>query len=437
MIKLLTESFWADEAFSALVMKMPLEDIWKVLLEDVHPPFYYYFGALWGRVFGFSEISLRLASFIFLLGACYFVYKIVGRFTKEIFPRIGAPLMVFSSPFVIYYGFEARMYSLTLLLSLVSIYFFLEKKDRIFTPVNVILLYTHYFGLFIVFGELILVLWEQLKIKKMRGLFKKVSPFLISFVLFLPWLIHLIGQSKQVEESFWIVRPDINEALRVFGYLLSGGIPSEYQFAGTIIILIIIFSTDWKKVPGDMWKLMFIFFFSPFAALLISLFSTPIFFERYLIVFSAGVFILANLMAAKITRPLLLIVLGAFFYFSLPKVSEGVRLDTREAIMFAKENATEKDFVVTYGDISNHLFESKYYGFKTPIYTTNKLPSYMGLSLMEEGDVIDSFPEIEGKLGVVTNYHPSEFLLPGFKLSSLNSFYGVNMIWYTPVGKNR
>ena len=105
--------------------------------------------------------------------------------------------------------------------------------------------------------------------------------------------------------------------------------------------------------------------------------------------------------------------------------------------MFAKENATEKDFVVTYGDISNHLFESKYYGFKTPIYTTNKLPSYMGLSLMEEGDVIDSFPEIEGKLGVVTNYHPSEFLLPGFKLSSLNSFYGVNMIWYTPVGKNR
>ena len=76
MIKLLTESFWADEAFTALVMKMPVGDIWNVLLGDVHPPFYYYFGALWGRLFGFSEISLRLASFIFLLGACFFVYKI-------------------------------------------------------------------------------------------------------------------------------------------------------------------------------------------------------------------------------------------------------------------------------------------------------------------------------------------------------------------------
>ncbi len=437
MIKLLTESFWADEAFTALVMKMPVGDIWNVLLGDVHPPFYYYFGALWGRLFGFSEISLRLASFIFLLGACFFVYKIVRRFTKEIFPKIVAPLMVLSSPFIIYYGFEARMYSLTLLLSLVSIYYFLEKKDRILTLVNAILLYTHYFGLFIVLGEMVLVLWEQFKTKRIRGLFKKVSPFILSFALFIPWMIHLVGQSKQVEESFWIVRPDLNEVFRVFGYLLSGGIPSEYQFAGAIIVLIIIISADWKKFSGEMWKLMFIFFFSPFTALLISLFSTPIFFERYLIVFSAGIIILASLMAGKITRPLLLVVFGAFIYFSFPKVTQGVRLDTRGAIMFAKENATENDFVVTYGDISNHLFESKYYGYKTPIYTTNILPSYMGVSLMEEGDVVGSIPEIKGRLGVITNYHPSEYLLPGFRLSSLQSFYGVNMIWYTPVGKNR
>jgi uncharacterized membrane protein len=111
-MNIFTESFWADEAFSALVMKLPFGKMIQILMGDVHPPFYYLLGSVWGKLFGFSEVSLRSLSFLFLIATTYVAYLISKSITNNKKLSILCGLAVFLIPFVNYNGFEARMYTL-------------------------------------------------------------------------------------------------------------------------------------------------------------------------------------------------------------------------------------------------------------------------------------------------------------------------------------
>jgi hypothetical protein len=195
------------------------------------------------------------------------------------------------------------------------------------------------------------------------------------------------------------------------------------------VVLILLAAVNWKKVVGNVRKLSFIFLFAPALSLLISLTGTPIFFERYLITFTVGVIIILNLTTVKIFRPILLLILLVFGYFSLKTINHGARQGIKEAVAFIKQNTTGDDFVITYGDISNHIFESRYYGLKTPLYTLNTLPSYMGIGLLENGDIIDKVPVVKGNLLILTDYYPEFVYVPGYKMGNYRDFKGVNIVW--------
>lgn len=428
-MKLLTESLWADEAFSALIMKMPLKEINRILFSDVHPPFYYYLGALWGKLFGFSEVSLRSLSLLFLLGTSYISYLLVKRISKDKFASILASLMVLLVPFVNYYGFEARMYTLLTFLSLLSIYYFLGKRKKLLVFTNTFLIYTHYFGVFVIVAESFLELFESFKKKNFKEAVKKQIPYLITLLLYSPWLVTLLKQTQRVGETYWLSSPDSGEIVRVFTHLLSGGLPNTYQLAGAIVVILLLAVVNWKKVDRDVYRLIFIFLFAPVVSLLISLISTPIFFERYLITFTVGVILILNITTIRLLRPILLLILFVFGYFSFNTLTQGSRQGIREAVIFAKQNMNEDDLMITYGDISNHIFESRYYGLKTPLYSVNTLPSYMGIGLIEEGDIIDKAPSVKGNLLILTDYYPEFIYIPGYKMGNYKDFNGVNIVW--------
>ena len=62
----LNQSLWLDEATTALVARMPIADFFtKFMPADFHPPLYYIVVHFWVRLFGASEISLRIPSIIF------------------------------------------------------------------------------------------------------------------------------------------------------------------------------------------------------------------------------------------------------------------------------------------------------------------------------------------------------------------------------------
>jgi len=184
----LHQSFWLDEAISAKIARMPFSQINQFIKSDFNPPLYYYIINLWENIFGTSEISLRIPSLIFGLGAIGLIF-IIGRLFLNYHTKLSA-LLLATAPLHIYYSQEARAYSLTVFTVLATAYFFLKslnnKKYYILWSLSLpIMIFSHYQTFFFlpVFG--IIFWWENNK-KSYLNRWRIWRPFLISL---LPLLI--------------------------------------------------------------------------------------------------------------------------------------------------------------------------------------------------------------------------------------------------------
>lgn len=60
------QSFWTDEAYTALVYTLPPEQLLaRLVVDDLHPPLYPLFVDVWAWLFGTGEVALRLPSALF------------------------------------------------------------------------------------------------------------------------------------------------------------------------------------------------------------------------------------------------------------------------------------------------------------------------------------------------------------------------------------
>ena len=193
----LNQSLWLDEATSVNVAVMSLPDFFnKFIPADFHPPLYYLFLMGWSRVFGISEISLRIPSVIFGVATVYFVYLIA----KKLFDRktaLIAGVLSATSGLLIYYSQEARMYSLTALLVSMLFYFFLEKKWVAFSLTLAALSMTDYLAL------LILPVFLIFAGKDVKKLLVSFVPSLVVFAFWLPTFWSQISAGLGTAGSNW------------------------------------------------------------------------------------------------------------------------------------------------------------------------------------------------------------------------------------------
>jgi hypothetical protein len=126
---------------------------------DVHPPTHYLLLHYWGKIFGYSDFYMRLNSIVLLLVSLFVIWKLI----LVIFPDIDQKskfniyVLCVSTPGLWVIGYYARYYALGLLLSLLSIYFFLlwyskgQKKQLIlYILFTTFIFYLHYFLAFII-----------------------------------------------------------------------------------------------------------------------------------------------------------------------------------------------------------------------------------------------------------------------------------------------
>ncbi len=125
-----SDSLWNDEIGSIKISKLELFQIAGRYDVETNPRIYYIILHYWINLFGDSEFSVRFPSAIFGLFAILMMYK-VGTliFDREV--GVLSSLILALSTFHITYSQEARMYSLMVLLTLLSIYFFIKllKKE--------------------------------------------------------------------------------------------------------------------------------------------------------------------------------------------------------------------------------------------------------------------------------------------------------------------
>lgn len=138
----LNQSLWLDEAIQfKAVSQFSLPELFKVYLPtDFNPPLSYLVNFGFSRVFGYSEIALRLPSVIFGALTVWLTYKLGGKWPA---------LLLATSGLHIYYSQEARMYALATLAVTASFYFLKKRQWVGYVLASLTAIYSHYLTVFI------------------------------------------------------------------------------------------------------------------------------------------------------------------------------------------------------------------------------------------------------------------------------------------------
>jgi len=124
----LRDSIWYDELWSTRILLTPALRLMKTVGADVHPPFYTLVLAFWIKMFGDSEISIRLPPLICGLLSIPLTVSIGTRLVGSKAGLLAGFLMTIS-PVHIWYSHEARQYSALLFLTLSGIYCYYKIQD--------------------------------------------------------------------------------------------------------------------------------------------------------------------------------------------------------------------------------------------------------------------------------------------------------------------
>lgn len=289
-------NIWYDEAYQMVLNRYSFSKIIYFISNDFSGPLYalglkvftLIFGnELWiGRIF-----SLAIFSIAFLL-AFYPIRRLFSYKTAIIFS-----ILLLVIPINFFTAIEIRTYSLaftaTLGASVYAISFFLnsEKKDMILYIIfSVMALYSHNYGIFFIFilGNSLLLMTA---IKKRTILKKVLLANFIIFVCFMPWIMTLAKQANNLDQKFWIAKPNWTMFPYTLSYLF-GNYKNIYQlfFIMVLIGYIMTYILNIKQFYIALYYGLVLLLTIVFV-ICYSLYKSPIFYPKYLATFF-GVFLL-------------------------------------------------------------------------------------------------------------------------------------------------
>ena len=151
-----------DEAQSLFQTNRDVPGILNLVAQDVHVPFYHTLLHFWQLLLGQDIFVARMLSLVFFIGTIIMTYVLatyaLGRRSIGLF----AAFLVTISPFMNWYGSEARMYTMLAFMTVLHVYFFVRimrtggTNNWLFWTLTAILgLYTHYFFVFVMLSEFI------------------------------------------------------------------------------------------------------------------------------------------------------------------------------------------------------------------------------------------------------------------------------------------
>lgn len=195
---------WLDEALTVNIARLPLSQLHAALMKDGAPPLYYLLLHFWMKVFGSSNLGARSLSGVISVATIPAVW-IAGRRMGGRMLALIVTVLVSTSPFAIYYGTEARMYSLVAFLSTVG-FLAVDGALRRPTPWNLVatgactalLLYTHYWALYLVVvtgAWLLFQAWRGSD-RRRRGARAALVAVVVGCLCFVPWIPTFLYQSR-------------------------------------------------------------------------------------------------------------------------------------------------------------------------------------------------------------------------------------------------
>ncbi len=213
------QSLALDEGWTSYFIHLPWSQMFPALTPDNHPPLYYVGVKAWAEIAGYGDFSLRLFSVfcgVTLIAALYALGRRLGG------PSTGLAAAIWGacSPTLIYYAQEARMYSLLMLLGVLSSYSlarWFDEPERWRWSAGYALaaagaLYTQYFALLLLAAQNIIFAgqWAWRRIVRQQtgsavNCWNWAGSQAAMAMLYLPWLPTLLHQIRVGQGTWWRV----------------------------------------------------------------------------------------------------------------------------------------------------------------------------------------------------------------------------------------
>jgi len=441
-------SIWGDEGFSAILSMKSLPEIVKIIINDTSPPMWNIAEWVVFNTLGTEEIYIRTLSLLFFVLTSFFVF-LIGKTFWDKKTAILVTLLTAFNPFFFIYAFEGRMYSIMALGVAASIYFYLKLmkgSERILHSAGYVLatlwaLYSHHFAIFVITLQGLWFLYELVFGNKRfaKRIFKL---FIIIGLGYLPWVWPLYNQITKVGGGFWLGKPTTQDLRNlIYDYLAEGNkyekiipiIRKPIYTLGLWFVFAILILRKWNKKIKTTLFLALMFLGPILLAWGVSQIFTPVFYNRYLLYTIPPAMIVVGSNYRKFSLPLIALLLGLFIFIDWHYFFNPTKLPFREMGQYVAENRQEGDLFINWNGASHHLWETKYYGFDSPIYISSggELPYFVGTALMEEDDIIREIPEGVQRLGVTTSGNPDEVNIEGFELTETKQIEGLKLLWFT------
>ena len=305
---LTTEAIGHDEPFSIYYSQFSLSALIKVLKEGNNPPLFEVVLHFWIKLFGISPFSLRTLPALF---AC-FCPVVLYYFAKRNFSLragIASSLLLTFSDLLLYYSHDCRVYSLFVLLSLLSFYYYFEVlyddrrtilKQILFVFFSTLLIYAHYFGFFILgFQGLHLLLFNK------QRFFKMGINYLFVLVFYLPCFFNLFTRFNASVKGTWVEPPSGIESLYNMLWSFSNAPVITVTYIAILVFTLIkiLINKAYLRLKENSLTILILFWvLIPFFGMFLVSYWVPMYISRYLIFALPAYYILLVLCIETIFR---------------------------------------------------------------------------------------------------------------------------------------
>lgn len=343
---LTSEPISHDEPFTIYHAQFGFSELVAHLKNYNNPPLFEIILHFWIKVFGISEGSVRVLPMLFSSASVIVVFLIGRDFFNTRVALLASLLFTFST-MQIWYAHDCRVYSLFLLLTLLSFYLFLillrdgslpVKRSLVLVLIQVLLIYAHYFGLFVWLLQAIIILVFHFRNRVL--LVRFIAIIAGASILYLPQVFSLYERfSDSANNGTWLKSPVGLESLYNMVWSFSNAPVTAVLCIALLLAAAMKFLMFDRQQPVRRPVLyLCIWFLFPFLSMFLLSYRIPMFLDRYLIYITPAFYLLlaislAFLLPGKKAFYTGSALLTACFVFSM-SMDPGKKRAVREAVDF-------------------------------------------------------------------------------------------------------
>lgn len=367
-----------DEAQSLFQTNRDVGGILNLVAQDVHVPGYHILLHYWQVLFGNDIHTARLMSLVFFVATIPAVYLLASYAFNSRSMGLYTALLVAISPFMDWYGSEARMYSMLAFLTVVHQYFFLKlyREGKSvhwvwYTITAVLGIYTHYFFGFVLLTEVIMYFFLRKEFAAPKAFIKFLIAGGVVVLSIIPWLWYVVRQGFASNTQPALTEPTSVDLFNTYAQFIFGfqtdALNTMIVSLWPLIVLLAFFALQKNRsVPKEAMYFAAAAIIPVIGAFIVSVTVKPFFQSRYLIVALPALLIFITWVASAyprrvsiVLKTLLVVIIAGLFTVQAVSPNTPVKEDYRDAVAHLSKNATSRDVIILSAPFT--IYPTEYY----------------------------------------------------------------------------